>query len=142
MVFYVFFSVNSFAYYALMTLEQFNAIMIRMGDIFKMGEHQLVRKDVDNKAEVGINLKNCSYSWGFEIKQENEDTTNKSAKLATKTIEKNILKDLSINVEHDGFLAVIGKVGTGKTSFLYTIMDETIKISGDHSVSGSVAYVE
>ena len=39
-------------------------------------------------------------------------------------------------------LVVVGKIGAGKTSLLYSIMDETVKKSGVHTVRGSVAYVE
>lgn len=40
------------------------------------------------------------------------------------------------------FLAVVGQVGCGKTSLLYSIMDETIVNGGTTHVAGSIAYVE
>lgn len=49
---------------------------------------------------------------------------------------------MNVELGHNGFLAVIGKVGSGKTSFLYSLLNETIKISGDHKVRGKIAYVE
>ena len=39
-------------------------------------------------------------------------------------------------------LAVIGKVGCGKSSLLMSIMDETILTQGSKQISGSIAYVE
>ena len=39
-------------------------------------------------------------------------------------------------------LIVMGKNGSGKTSFLQSIMDETIKKSGTHHVNGKISYVE
>ena len=40
------------------------------------------------------------------------------------------------------FLAVVGQVGCGKTSLLYSIMEETGVMKGNASVIGSIAYVE
>lgn len=37
---------------------------------------------------------------------------------------------------------VVGKIGSGKTSLLFSIMDETVKKSGSHNVKGRIAYVE
>jgi ABC-type multidrug transport system fused ATPase/permease subunit len=39
-------------------------------------------------------------------------------------------------------MIVIGKVGCGKTTLLYSIMDETKKVNGFHNVQGKIAYVE
>ena len=39
-------------------------------------------------------------------------------------------------------LVVVGKIGSGKTSLLYSIMDETVKRAGTHRVRGRLAYVE
>lgn len=39
-------------------------------------------------------------------------------------------------------LVVIGKVGSGKTSLLFSIMEETILQGGSKDIKGSIAYVE
>ena len=39
-------------------------------------------------------------------------------------------------------LVVVGQIGSGKTSLLYSLMDETVKKLGNHTVRGSIAYVE
>ena len=40
------------------------------------------------------------------------------------------------------FLTVVGQVGCGKTSLLYSIMEETILQKGTSKIEGSIAYVE
>lgn len=45
-------------------------------------------------------------------------------------------------MKSDDLLVVVGKIGAGKTSLLFSIMDETVKKSGQHSVKGRIAYVE
>jgi len=37
---------------------------------------------------------------------------------------------------------VAGKIGAGKTSLLYSIMEENRKLSGNLQVKGRIAYVE
>lgn len=39
-------------------------------------------------------------------------------------------------------MVVVGRIGSGKTSLLYSIMDETVKKAGKHQVRGRLAYVE
>jgi len=39
-------------------------------------------------------------------------------------------------------MIVVGQVGTGKTTLLYSIMNETKLCSGSMSVKGTIAYVE
>lgn len=39
-------------------------------------------------------------------------------------------------------LVVVGEVGCGKTSLLYSIMEETQLTKGASDINGSIAYVE
>jgi ABC-type polysaccharide/polyol phosphate transport system ATPase subunit len=40
------------------------------------------------------------------------------------------------------FLTIVGQVGCGKSSVLYTIMGETFVTKGSKKISGKIAYVE
>ncbi|KAL3689443.1 hypothetical protein R1sor_015752 [Riccia sorocarpa] len=51
------------------------------------------------------------------------------------------LREIDFEVEHGQHVAVCGPVGAGKSSLLYSILGETLKLSGDVKVSGTVAYV-
>jgi ATP-binding cassette subfamily C (CFTR/MRP) protein 4 len=57
-------------------------------------------------------------------------------------IETPTLSNLNFELKHDSLLMVIGKIGTGKTTLLYSIMDETRKMAGKQEVKGRIAYVE
>lgn len=39
-------------------------------------------------------------------------------------------------------MIVVGKVGTGKTTLLFSIMEETKKMGGSITTKGTIAYVE
>ena len=45
-------------------------------------------------------------------------------------------------MKNSGLLVVVGQVGCGKTTLLYSIMEETRIAYGESHVSGTVAYVE
>lgn len=53
-----------------------------------------------------------------------------------------VLRDISLTMIQGELLVVVGKIGSGKTSLLYSLMDETVKKNGQHTVRGKVAYVE
>ena len=57
-------------------------------------------------------------------------------------VEKDVISDVSVDLKLGDSLVVVGQVGCGKTSFLYSVMGETIKTKGDKKVVGSIAYVE
>ena len=52
------------------------------------------------------------------------------------------LSGLNIDMKQGNFLAVVGQVGCGKTTFLQSIMQETVLMNGKFNVNGSIAYVE
>ena len=39
-------------------------------------------------------------------------------------------------------MTVVGKVGSGKTSLLYSIMEETYILKGSRTIHGTLSYVE
>lgn len=49
---------------------------------------------------------------------------------------------MSFELKPGELMIVIGKVGSGKTSFLHALMGETNQTAGSHAVTGSFAYVE
>ena len=52
-----------------------------------------------------------------------------------------LLKNLNFNIDSKELFAIIGSVGSGKTSLLMTILGEIESIKGNMKVSGSVFYV-
>jgi len=58
------------------------------------------------------------------------------------TVDEPVLNNININLKSKDFLTVVGKVGCGKTSLLYSIMEETLLLKGERTVNGTIAYVE
>lgn len=52
-----------------------------------------------------------------------------------------VLRDISLQLQKGLFIAIVGEVGSGKSSLLNTVIGETRVISGSISSCGSIAYV-
>ena len=63
-------------------------------------------------------------------------------KVDLEIIEKPVLQNININMKPGDFLTVVGQVGSGKTSLLYSVMEETKLQKGTFKIEGSIAYVE
>ena len=83
-----------------------------------------IQELIDSKPWVPINdsryflLENCSFAYGT----------------------KKVLENLSLKIEENEFLAIIGPVGSGKTSFLLSLMGEIPLVSGSLKINSNIAY--
>ncbi|XP_055346994.1 multidrug resistance-associated protein 1-like [Paramacrobiotus metropolitanus] len=68
-----------------------------------------------------LRIQNGTFSWGQE--------------------EPVCLKDINLDVAHGELLAVVGQVGSGKSSVVAAMLGLMEKLSGDVAVKGTVAYV-
>ncbi|KAH7372901.1 hypothetical protein KP509_17G027800 [Ceratopteris richardii] len=57
------------------------------------------------------------------------------------TKETSTLRDINLRIGKGSFVAVVGTVGSGKSSLLAALLGEMVKISGQASTAGSFAYV-
>ncbi|PIC15235.1 hypothetical protein B9Z55_022288 [Caenorhabditis nigoni] len=73
------------------------------------------------KSESSIEIKNGRFSWSST-----EDAT---------------LHNISLNVKRGQLVAIVGRVGSGKSSLLHALLGEMNKMAGQVHVNGSVAYV-
>lgn len=74
------------------------------------------------KDTTPIVIKNASFKW-----DENDASP--------------LLLNISLEINSKKLVAVVGKVGSGKSSLLSAILGEMHKVEGDASLNGSVAYV-
>jgi cell division transport system ATP-binding protein len=49
-------------------------------------------------------------------------------------VERNIIEEINLNMKKGDFLVVVGQVGCGKTSLLYSIMGETELAKGSSKI--------
>ena len=117
----------------------------RLGEVFMMEDvHEGGGMKVAEE-DICVKFYNTNFSWGFSI-EENKLEKGKSINLKklaeVKPATKNVLEGLNFKLGPHDTLVVAGKIGCGKTSLLYSIMNETEKSDGKHEVKGSIAYVE
>ena len=58
----------------------------------------------------------------------------------TKKVSHNNLQDINLKINPGELLMVVGSVGSGKTCFLYSLLNEIEKVSGSCNINGSISY--
>ena len=88
-----------------------------------LNNEELDQNSVQHDPEVTdcIKIENGSFNWG-----ESESV---------------ILQDINFSVKRGSLTAVVGSVGSGKSSLLGACLGDMNKISGDINVNGTTAYV-
>jgi hypothetical protein len=70
MIFFLFYSVNTFVYMGLTTLQTFLGILERIGSVFQLDSYDF-KREVDVKPEdVIVKFDNVDVSWGFKVKDD------------------------------------------------------------------------
>jgi len=115
-----------------------------------MEEFEFKRSDTcEDKSQVTVSFDKVDIGWGFRLKQESIEA--KKARLGTGRVKKTLelekvsepqISGLNIDMKMGDMLAVVGQVGCGKTTFLQSILQETVVMNGNLKVQGSIAYVE
>uniref|UniRef100_A0A914WYV8 ABC-type glutathione-S-conjugate transporter n=1 Tax=Plectus sambesii TaxID=2011161 RepID=A0A914WYV8_9BILA len=107
---------------------------VRANVSFKRIAEFLVAEELDPNAvqlsqnENAVELQQCTMSWS-------------PATMISEEPSAIVLKEMSLAVRRGELVAVVGKVGTGKSSLLSAIMGEMYKINGRVLVNGSICYV-
>lgn len=100
-------------------------------------KNETVEELEDNNEEMvtgSIKFRNFSGGWFTKkISKYYEDHEN--------DISKNAIIDVSLDINPGDFVAVVGEVGSGKSSFLLSILNELDVRKGSVKTSGSVGYI-
>ncbi|XP_071131058.1 multidrug resistance-associated protein 1-like [Mytilus edulis] len=106
------------------TINNFNTAYISYQRIEKFLNNEEIDDDFitrSEKTKYGITLDNGNFKWD-------------------KTAE-TILKDINLKIPEGSLIAVVGSVGSGKSSFLTSLLGEMETDTANINVKGSVAYV-
>ena len=134
----LFFANNLLAFFAAVNTSSFLAVVKRLSIIFSMEEFE-GRTPIKTENPT-ISLDGASFSWGFRLNHEEAKKGLEKVKIQRE--EKPILSELSINLKKGDHVVVVGQVGCGKTSLLFSLMEETKLVKGGMNINGTVAYVE
>lgn len=126
-----------------------------------------VEKSEDTKSNMAVDVQNATFQWDREISKEIKEPQEipkikkkASGKLEGETLvngkngNANIvsnggdgrgqsfaLKDITFNIPRGSLCAVVGSVGSGKSSLLSCLLGDMIKTTGQVKVNGRIAYV-
>lgn len=85
-----------------------------------------------------IEMKNASFSWGGDVDTDADANGESNESEDTPQV---ILKGINLEVKKKSLVAVVGVVGSGKSSLLSAMLGEMLRTEGGVNVSGKVAYV-
>ncbi|KJH41098.1 ABC transporter, ATP-binding protein [Dictyocaulus viviparus] len=74
-------------------------------------------------SDEAVKIENCIFTWGSNIQ------------------EQPTLRHITMSVKRGQLVAIVGKVGAGKSSLLQAILGEMNKVCGNVNISGTIAYV-
>ena len=86
----------------------------------ELDENDVKRILETDDSESAVKITNGNFSWDHE---------------------KPLLREINLDVLKGNFVAVVGKVGTGKSSLLSAMLGEIHKVTGGVRICGKVAYV-
>ena len=95
-----------------------------------MEEYASLRSVEVASDNVKVSFENANVSWGFKVKEENQTDSklknkvkgNISRKREIDLIDQCVIHGLHFTMNKGDFLTIVGKVGCGKTSLLYSVM--------------------
>lgn len=116
--------------------------MVSFKRFYNFFRHDEIFKNVTRDENThAVVIKNGTFTWS-----KSHETTDESHSLIDITIPQTYefqLKNINLEIEKGSFVAIIGKVGSGKSSLLSAILGEMCKQSGDINIDKNmkIAYV-
>lgn len=117
----------------------------RIQEFLSIAESRNVR--VDRKLEAAVNVSNATLSWAASptMKDSTEETpllegargSGPNMHLSAKPFQ---LKNLNLQIERTEFIAITGRVGSGKSSLLSALSGEMLLQNGRIAVGGTIAH--
>lgn len=124
--------------------DAYNAIK-RLQNIFEAEVFEDERI-VEEKLDVALEVKGATFSWdapppdetkGIKSKKKSKSVKDEEEKSVDRVFK---MEDVSMSVPYGKLVAIVGAVGSGKTSLLQGIIGEMRKTKGTIKFAGSVSY--
>ena len=96
--------------------------MISVGNLILQISH-------DDSKSNPIEIKEASFSW------------NDNSALSSYDVSDCSLQHINWNVSEGSLVAVVGTVGSGKSSLLSALLGDMIRVRGEANIKGKIAYV-
>src|SRR5690349_10128817 len=118
--------------------------MNRIGKFLTSGEINLKDyiRDDEGQATGEIKLDHASFSWSDEETNQTSQVNGKGmVNEAFESKEISGLKEIDLSIKPGKLVAVVGTVGSGKSSLIFALLGDMKKTAGTVKVKGSLAYI-
>lgn len=114
----------------------------RLSEFFGLDEldqKAVIHKErVHNIGEEVVKFDNCSFSWNKFNEKYSDSTDENDAQNSNNYLA---LKNINFSATKGELSCIIGKVGSGKSSFIKSLLGDLYKYHGSLTIHGKVAYV-
>ena len=94
---------------------------------------------IDNDLKWAVQLENATFEWEEALSTESKEDYNDEKDSSQPDLPFRV-HDITMHVQRGTLVAVVGRVGSGKSSLLSGLIGEMRKVSGSVTFGGRVAY--
>jgi ATP-binding cassette subfamily C (CFTR/MRP) protein 1 len=109
----------------------------RIQELFLAEELDTAPQDGHDE-NYAIKIENGEFLWETNAEEESKITPDTPKHESVDVVS--TIRDINIAIPHGKLVAVIGRVGSGKSSLLQAVIGEMKRINGDVSCTGSVSF--
>ena len=114
--------------------------LARLSLVFGAETHTSNSLVIDNDLKWAVQLESATFEWEETVSTESCEDYSNEKEASQQDLLPFRVHDITMNVQRGTLVAVVGRVGSGKSSLLSGLIGQMRKVSGSVTFGGRVAY--